>query len=62
MGDKLLKIKEPYEGSFILLAIATMLPKKSASLTPYHLTGANRDLSSEEYRDPMNEIAHINED
>lgn len=59
MRDKPPKIKEPYEGSFILLAMRVGFPKEFSSFSPYHLTDDNRDLYSEEYRDPMNETAHM---
>jgi hypothetical protein len=51
--DKPLKIKEPSWGSFILLAVATILLEKLASFPPCHLTDDNRDLYSEEQADQM---------
>ncbi len=41
-----------------MLAERVILPKKFSSFSPLHLTGADRDLYSEEYRDQMYEISH----
>ena len=46
---------------FLLLASATILPEKLSSRPLSHLTGVDRDLSSEEEADHIQEISHNNE-
>ncbi len=53
--------KKSLLGLFLLLASATIPPKKLSSRPLSHLTGVDRDLSSEEDEDHIQEIAHKNE-